>query len=152
MISTFKFQLGILSSSMHLPLNFRRLVSCIHIFLSSNANRLKGRTLADEGVDVSTRYTTWNEHLLQQAKEFTSDTPRATVSLLSSHLILSAVLEQPDWFGLRINQGGEDASGVSEESDENRDQLLLQFWEDNLHISETMHAILARSFASAMSL
>lgn len=113
---------------------------------------MKGRALADEGVDVSTRYTTWNEHLLQQAKEFTSDTPRATVSLLSSHLILSAVLEQPDWFGLRINQGGEDASGVSEESDENRDQLLLQFWEDNLHISETMHAILARSFASAMSL
>jgi len=110
-----------------------------------------GRALADGGVDVSTRYTTWNEHLLGQAKQFASDTPRATISLLSSYLILSAVVEQPAWFGLQINEDGEDASGVSEESsDEN--QLPIQFWEDDLHVSEAVHAILARCFASAMSL
>jgi len=110
-----------------------------------------GRAFTNEGLDISAQYTTWNQYLLAQAKMFASNTPRATVSLLSSYLILSAVLEQPDHFGLQISGGDGDAFDANKEwSDEN--EAMFQFWEDDLHISEAVHAVLARSFALAMSL
>lgn len=167
-----------------------------------------GRALAKTGVDVSTQYTMWNEHLLEQAKTFASETPKASISLLSSHTILSALLEEPKTFGLRANydtdhdndednEGDESpndlsavdkgifnealASDTSDHSGSNRDSTsskskskskserssetrpdkkhlsnstapLANIWEDELHVSEAVHNIFARSFAAALSL
>lgn len=77
--------------------------------------------------------------------------PLAPLKRLCRYLILSAVLEQPDHFGLRISGDDEAAFDANKEwSDEN--EAMFQFWEDDLHVSKAVHVVLACSFALAMSL
>ncbi|KAF8322039.1 hypothetical protein DL93DRAFT_2162890 [Clavulina sp. PMI_390] len=115
--------------------------------------------LKDGGVDFGPRYQAWNEKMLEKARAFADETPRATLAVLSSHAIISALLDNPEAYGLRIDAEADEEEYLDEDyhseegsSHSSRSSGLLEFWEDELHVSQAVHSILAHSFASALPL
>lgn len=78
-------------------------------------------TAADQEVDIRTRVETWNSHLHTHVSNFASSAPRARVLLLSSHAVLTDALE----------------------SQEEYDIIEENVWVGELHLSATVHAVLA---------
>lgn len=110
-----------------------------------------GRALRElEGTDISDRYTTWNRYLLEQGKAFAKETPRATLSILSSHRILTEVLDTPARFGFN------DPSSNPELGDESGDRRIApedmsgDIWGDPIHLTAEVHTIIAKHVLRAL--
>lgn len=109
------------------------------------------------GVDLAiddVRYTTWNEELLSQAKEFADGAAQASVFVASSYKIISDILDDPKAYGLRDDIGDDTDSDDEEEEEQDRDsdqetteeEKLDAMWEDDIHLSAAAH----RAFADRL--
>lgn len=81
------------------------------------------------------RTTTWNASLRKRVAEFADETPHASVFLFSTHSVLSAVLDNP------------------EEHDFSRDDIAQEggvIWEDELHLTTEVRAIIAAKLVHAL--
>lgn len=98
------------------------------------------------GVDDE-RYTTWNAELLRQAKDFATDTSKASIFVVSSYAIISDILDDPGIYGLSDCIGEEDSDSENEESDEESDDSdhdsQKAMWMDDIHLSTAGHQALA---------
>ncbi|KAL0067327.1 hypothetical protein AAF712_005554 [Marasmius tenuissimus] len=77
---------------------------------------------------IEARVQTWNEELQTQVSQFVEDTPTAKVSCFSIHDVLSAVLDDPEEYDFT-------ADDTTAESGE--------IWADDLHLTSSVHRIIA---------
>jgi len=83
------------------------------------------------------RYTTWNDELLRQAKDFATDASKASIFVVSSYAIISDILDDPAAYGLSDCIEEEE----SEEIDEDDSEKAM--WVDDIHLSTAGHRALA---------
>ncbi|KAI0362691.1 hypothetical protein OH77DRAFT_1442517 [Trametes cingulata] len=74
------------------------------------------------------RVNVWNALLLSEAKKFAEETSSATVFVLSSHVVFSDILDDPEHYGFTEDDVNEEGSGI---------------WVDELHASSHVHKIMA---------
>ncbi|KAF8068641.1 SGNH hydrolase-type esterase domain-containing protein [Lyophyllum atratum] len=88
------------------------------------------------------RYDTWNFELLRQAEDFAKTASNASVFVVSSHSIISEILDHPARYGLLdcIDQEEDADEAVSDDSD---DAVEGAIWEDDIHLSEAAHQVFA---------
>lgn len=106
----------------------------------------------DLGIDDE-RYTTWNEELVSQAREFADSASQASVFVASSYNIISDILDDPNAYGLRDSiRGSSDSDDDEEQQDEvsNSGASVVgrseDMWEDDIHLSPAGH----RAFANRL--
>ena len=88
-------------------------------------------------VDLAERIETWNDRLLSLSKTFESDSKQTTLFLFSAHTAVSRVLDNPEDYDF-------------EEFDVEKEGGRI--WMDELHFTETVHAIVASALARALFL
>ena len=88
-------------------------------------------------VDLAERIETWNDRLLSLSKTFVSESKQATLFLFSAHRAVSRVLDNPEDFDF-------EEFDVEEEGG--------RIWMDELHFTETVHAIVGSALVRALSL
>ncbi|KZV64923.1 carbohydrate esterase family 16 protein [Peniophora sp. CONT] len=81
------------------------------------------------------RTTTWNDSLRERVAEFADETPRASVFLFSVHAVLCAVLDKPEVYGFMADDIAREDGAI---------------WEDELHLTTEVHAIIAKGLVGAL--
>ncbi|KAL7280841.1 hypothetical protein ACG7TL_005785 [Trametes sanguinea] len=84
---------------------------------------------------IAERVEAWNDLLRAQAAEFGDRYKQATTLLLSSHRVLTEVLDDPAAFDL---------------AEEDVDTAGGGIWEEDLHLTEHMHTILAERLLASL--
>ncbi|KAG6816010.1 hypothetical protein H0H93_008691 [Arthromyces matolae] len=89
------------------------------------------------------RCLTWNTELVEQAKAFAESASKASISVVSSHAVISEILDDPERYGLSDSVGKDD-DGIVDEDNEDDDeddsgQEPHAMWEDELHLSYAGH-------------
>ncbi|KAJ6621353.1 hypothetical protein B0H10DRAFT_2163163 [Mycena sp. CBHHK59/15] len=89
----------------------------------------------DSEDEMEDRVTTWNEILRTQALEFATGS-QAIVVVFSVHEVLSDILDDPLQLDYAEDDPTNEGGGI---------------WEDDLHLTPAIHAILAERLLSALS-
>jgi len=99
------------------------------------------------GIDDE-RYTTWNDELLRQAKDFATDASKASIFVVSSYAIVSDILDDPATYGLSDCIEEEDSTSENDDEDEESEEIdeddsEKAMWVDDIHLSTAGHRALA---------
>ena len=86
--------------------------------------------------DIEERVKTWNENLQAQMTEFGTSSKEATTLLFSAHQVLSEVLDDPSEFDFGEDDPETEGGGI---------------WEDDLHLTEDVHDVLAERLITVLS-
>ena len=81
------------------------------------------------------RTTAWNESLRTRVGEFADETPHASVFLFSTHAVISALLDNPDDYSFQSEDVTQDGGRI---------------WEDELHLTTEVHAIIAEQLVHGL--
>lgn len=85
--------------------------------------------------NLSERYDTWNQSLRFRSEAFISDTSQATLFLFSTHEVVSEILDDPEEFGFSEDDVTQEEGAI---------------WQDELHFTSEVHAILAEHIEKAL--
>ncbi|KAK0444356.1 hypothetical protein EV421DRAFT_1709392, partial [Armillaria borealis] len=82
----------------------------------------------DSSDEMQDRVETWNDLLHARASEFATSSPQVTVIVFSLHKVLTDVLDDPLEYDFGENDPDDEGGAI---------------WEDDLHLTPAVHAILA---------
>ncbi|KAG6847374.1 hypothetical protein H0H93_008565 [Arthromyces matolae] len=90
------------------------------------------------------RCLTWNTELVEQAKAFAESASKASISVVSSHAVISQMLDDPERYGLSDSVEKDVDENVDEDDEDDEykddsDQEPKAMWEDELHLSYAGH-------------
>ncbi|PBL03007.1 hypothetical protein ARMGADRAFT_281021 [Armillaria gallica] len=89
----------------------------------------------DSSDEMQDRVETWNGLLGARTSKFATSSPQATVFVFSSHNVLTDVLDDPLEYDFGENDPDDEGGAV---------------WEDDLHLTPAVHAILADRFLASL--
>ncbi|VDB82982.1 unnamed protein product [Peniophora sp. CBMAI 1063] len=98
-------------------------------------DRSPGAIAIESEETMINRTTAWNDSLRRRVGEFAEETPRASVFLFSTHAVLSSILDDPSLHGFTSDDIAREGGAI---------------WEDELHPTTEVHAIIADKLAHAL--